>query len=76
MKISLLKVYPRQSSLHCWAIQIPQDAFGLRNAAQAFQQVIDTVCQGLESIFMYIDNILVASTDVESHRHRLRQLFK
>ena len=35
--------------------------FGLKNAAQAFQRLMDTVCQGLDFAFVYIDDILVAS---------------
>ena len=40
--------------------------FGLKNAAQAFQRLMDTVCQGLEFAFVYIDDILVASKDAVS----------
>jgi hypothetical protein len=35
--------------------------FGLKNAAQAFQRLMDTVCQDLPFAFVYIDYILVAS---------------
>jgi hypothetical protein len=35
--------------------------FGLKNAAQAFQRLMDIVCQGLDFVFGYIDDILVAS---------------
>ena len=31
--------------------------FGLKNAAKAFQRLMDTVCQGLEFAVMYIDDI-------------------
>lgn len=46
--------------------------FGLWNAAQTFQWFMD-VTQGLEGIFVYIDDILVASTskEQESHLHVL-----
>ena len=50
--------------------------FGLKNAAQAFQRSMDMVCQGLESIFVYFNDILMASKDVASHRHHICQLFK
>ena len=50
--------------------------FGLKNAAQAFQRLMDTVCQGLDATFVYIDDILVASKDAKSHEQHLRQLFK
>ena len=50
--------------------------FGLKNAAQAFQRLMDTVCQGLEFAFVYIDDILVASRDVGAHKQHLRLLFQ
>ena len=51
--------------------------FGLRNAAQAFQRFMDQVCCGLEDfLFVYIDDILVASSDAKEHRRHLRLLFR
>jgi len=50
--------------------------FGLKNAAQAFQRLMDTVCHGLDFAFIYIDDILVASKDVETHKEHLRLLFQ
>ena len=50
--------------------------FGLKNAGQAFQRFIDTVCQGLDFVFVYVDDILVASKDAEEHERHLRQLFQ
>ena len=51
--------------------------FGLKNAAQAFQRLMDQVCRGLEDfLFVYIDDILVASANAKEHRHHLRLLFK
>ena len=50
--------------------------FGLKNAAQAFQRMMDTVCQGLDFTFVYIDDILVASEDVETHKQHLQELFQ
>ncbi len=49
--------------------------FGLKNAAQAFQRLMDTVCRGLDFAFDYIDDILVASEDVDTHKEHLRLLF-
>ena len=42
--------------------------FGLKNSAQAFQRLMDGVLRGLPSVFVYLDDILVASPDL--HRHR------
>jgi hypothetical protein len=50
--------------------------FGLKNAAQAFQRFMDTVCQGLDFVFVYMDDILVASKDAAEHEDHLRQLFQ
>ena len=50
--------------------------FGLKNAAQAFQRMMDIVCHGLDFAFIYIDDILVASSDVETHKEHLRLLFQ
>ena len=47
--------------------------FSLRNASQAFQRLMDTICQGLLSVF---NDILVASKDLESHMKHLRLLFQ
>jgi cleavage and polyadenylation specificity factor subunit 1 len=49
--------------------------FGLKNAAQAFQRLIDTVCQDLDFVFAYVDDFLVASRNAECHQQHLRSLF-
>ena len=50
--------------------------FGLKNAAQAFQRWMDTVCRGLEFVFVYLDDILVASVDQTQHMEHLHTLFE
>ena len=50
--------------------------FGLKNAAQTFQRLMDTVCRGLEAVFVYMDDILVASPEEASHKLHLSQLFE
>jgi len=49
--------------------------FGLKNAAQAFQRLMDTVGRGLDFIFIYLDDILVFSNSKQAHYDHLRQLF-
>ena len=49
--------------------------FGLKNAAQAFQLLMDTVCQDLDFVFIYLDDVLVASKTAEEHRVHLAKLF-
>lgn len=50
--------------------------FGLRNAGQTFQRFIDEVTRGLSFVYCYLDDLLVASRDKESHKEHLRLLFK
>jgi hypothetical protein len=49
--------------------------FGLKNSAQTFQRLMDTVVGGLERVFVYLDDILVASETVEQHVQDLRAVF-
>ena len=50
--------------------------FGLKNAAQAFQRLMDVVGQGLDFVFIYLDDILVFSRSRKQHLTHLRQLFQ
>lgn len=50
--------------------------FGLRNAAQTFQRIINEVVRGLDFVFVYIDDIFIASATMEEHRLHLIELFK
>ena len=50
--------------------------FGLRNAAQAFQCLMDTVCKGLTFVFLYLDDILVGSATADDHVSHIRTLFE
>ena len=49
--------------------------FGLKNAAQAFQRLMDTVCRSLPFVFVYLDDILIASKSKAEHLNHLHQLF-
>ena len=40
--------------------------FGLKNTAQTIQRLMDTVCHSLETVFVYLDGILVASPEKAS----------
>ena len=51
-------------------------SFGLKNAAQAFQRLMDTVCQSLDFVFVYLDDILIASSSQHEHQKHLKILFK
>nr|VZI02162.1 unnamed protein product [Spirometra erinaceieuropaei] len=50
--------------------------FGLRNATQTFQRFIDQVLRGLDFVYAYMDDLLVASSDAAEHEIHLRQLFE
>ena len=41
--------------------------FGLKNAAQTFQRLMDTVFQNISCVFVYLDDILIASTSAKQH---------
>lgn len=49
--------------------------FGLRNAAQSFQRFMNQVLFGLDFIFVYLDDVLVASRDPQEHKEHLRAVF-
>ena len=46
--------------------------FGLCNAAQSFQRFMDHVLQGIPHIFIYVDDIIIASSSIEEHLETLR----
>ena len=49
--------------------------FGLRNAAQTFQRFMDHVVRGLDFVYVYIDDVLIASSSTDEHKHHLKLLF-
>jgi len=46
--------------------------FGLRNAGQTFQRLMDEILQDVPHVFVYMDDILVASANHEEHVRDLR----
>ena len=50
--------------------------FGLKNAAQAFQRLMDGMLWDINFAFVYLDDILVASPDEETHSKNLYDLFR
>ena len=50
--------------------------FGLRNAAQTFQHFIDEAIHGLDFVYAYIDDLLIASSSELEHIHHLDLLFQ
>ena len=49
--------------------------FGLKGAAQTFQRLMDTVLADLPFLFVYLDDVLVASKNMTEHMEHLRTLF-
>lgn len=49
--------------------------FGLRKAGQTFQALMDTVVLGLNGVFVYLDDTLVASSNPDNHSRHLHALF-
>ena len=48
--------------------------FGLRNAGNTFQRLMDQIFGDLPFCFVYVDDILVFSKDLSSHVQHLRDL--
>ena len=53
----------------------PRTPFGLKNAGQDFQRLMDAILGDLPRIFVYIDDILVASSSMEEHLADLESVF-
>ena len=50
--------------------------FGLKNVAQAFQRLMDGILRGIDFVFVYLDDILVASRTPQEHLSHLKTLFR
>lgn len=50
-------------------------SFGLRNLSQTLEKFVDEVFNGLNFVFVYIDNILIASDNEEKLLQHLRIVF-
>ena len=49
--------------------------FGLKNAAQTFQRLMDGIFRGIDFVFVYLDDIVVASASESQHTEHLRCVF-
>ena len=50
--------------------------FGLKNAGQDFQRMMDEIMADIPHVFVYIDDILIASTTPEEHLGDLKEVFE
>lgn len=50
--------------------------FGLRNASQTFQRFINQILGDFDFLFVYIDDILIASSSAEEHEKHLTMVFE
>ena len=53
----------------------PRTPFGLKNAGQDFQRLMDRIFGDIPHVFVYIDDILVASSTPEEHLQDLKKVF-
>ena len=71
-----IRMHP--DSIHYTAFSTPQGQyewlvmpFGLKNAPQIFQRKMDTIFRNYDFIFVYIDDILILSDDINMHLKHL-----
>ena len=53
----------------------PRCPFGLKNAPQDFQRLMDAILGDIPRVFVYIDDVLVASSSPEEHLQDLKKVF-
>ena len=54
----------------------PRCPFGLKNAGQDFQRLMDKILGDVPHTFVYLDDILIASESMEEHVKDLERVFK
>ena len=50
--------------------------FGLKNAGATFQRFIDTIFASTKNVFVYLDDILIASETLDEHLHDIENVFQ
>ena len=55
--------------------EFTRSPFGLKNSGQHFQRLIDNIFQDIPYVFVYIDDILIASKNEDEHLKHVEQVF-
>ena len=51
-------------------------SFGLMNAGATIQRLLDQVLEGLDCVFVYVDDILIASNTLQEHETEVRAVLQ
>ena len=51
-------------------------SFGLMNAGSTFQRLMDQILEGLDCVFVYLDDILIASNTLQEHQCDVREVLQ
>jgi Reverse transcriptase (RNA-dependent DNA polymerase) len=57
-----------------WLFEFNRMPFGLHNAGMTFQRLMDKIFFDLPCIFVYLDDLLIASRTAEDHRQHVREV--
>lgn len=49
--------------------------FGLKNAPSTFQRLMDHILRGIDNVFTYLDDVIIASTSLQEHIEKVKQVF-
>jgi len=56
--------------------EFPVMCFGLRNAAQTFQRLVNSILNGLDYVFAYVDDVLIVSSNKMEHNGHVRAVLE
>lgn len=56
--------------------EFPAMCFGLRNAIQTFQRLVNSILGDLNFVFEYVDDVLIASSNANEHLSHVRTVLE